>query len=62
MRDPELSNSLAASEVHSLFYRQVYLVTYSQSERQVLKKDLLSAFGIPTGTLHIPYVTAALGE
>ncbi|CAG8604574.1 9544_t:CDS:2 [Paraglomus brasilianum] len=55
--EPEFFNSLLTSAVHNLFDRQIYVVSYTQSERQILKKNLLSAFGISTGTLHVPYIT-----
>ncbi|CAG8491434.1 8343_t:CDS:2 [Paraglomus occultum] len=58
--DPEFFNSLSVGSVHSLYYKQAYTVSYTQSERHIMKKNLLSAFGIPTGTLRVPYISAEL--
>ncbi|CAG8635604.1 4072_t:CDS:2, partial [Paraglomus occultum] len=58
--DPEFIDSLIVSSVHTLFNRQIYMVSYTQSERHIMKKNSLSVFGIPSPILRVPYITAAL--
>ncbi|CAG8491410.1 8341_t:CDS:2 [Paraglomus occultum] len=60
LADSKFVNSLAMMSAHPLYEGQMYVARYSQSERYMLKENSLSAFGFPSGTIRVPYLTAEL--